>query len=72
MTDIVERLRDRPMICWENEGCYLLGMAADEIERLRIKIERLRSALVFAEEFSNHPKVVERARLELDWPPQIG
>ena len=39
-TNIVERLR-RVGFCHENEGCYLLGRAADEIERLRAALQEI-------------------------------
>lgn len=47
MTDIVERLRERPkFLIYEAEFVHgYLQEAADEIERLREKVERLEAAL---------------------------
>jgi hypothetical protein len=41
-TDIVERIRNRPggSLCFENESCHLLDLAADEIERLREELAK--------------------------------
>ena len=48
--DIVTRLRNHVRGDYEKTAEYLLGLAADEIERLRAEVQRLTTATRFVDE----------------------